>query len=163
VSCGGPAGASAGGSWERFELGERTGVSAVASAQSGVLTAHAGRAAKVQLRNTSLGKILVNASGFTLYSFTKDPRNKDTCVKISGCTEVWKGLSTSAKPTAGPGVKASLVSTITLPGGTKQVTYGGHPLYLYVPASERAETSYVGAMQFGGRGYAVNAAGKTVK
>ena len=140
-----------------------TSISAVASAQSGVLTAHAGRAAKVQLRNTSLGKILVNASGFTVYRFTKDSRNKDTCVKISGCSEVWMGLSTSSKPTAGPGVKASLLSTITLPGGTRQVTYAGRPLYLYVPASERAETSYVGAMQFGGRWDAVSAAGKTVK
>jgi predicted lipoprotein with Yx(FWY)xxD motif len=137
--------------------------SAVASAQSAGPTAHAGKAAKVQLRNTSLGKILVNASGFTLYSFTRDSRNKDTCVKISGCSEIWMGLRTSAKPTAGPGVKASLLSTITLPGGTKQVTYAGRPLYLYVPASERAETSYVGATQFGGRWYAVNAAGKTVK
>jgi predicted lipoprotein with Yx(FWY)xxD motif len=140
-----------------------TSLSAVASAQGGVSAAHAGRAAKVQLRNTSLGKIVVNASGFTLYSFTKDPRNKDTCVKISGCAEVWMALSTSSKPTAGPGVKASLLSTITLPGGTKQVTYASHPLYLYVPASERAETSYVGAMQFGGRWDAVNAVGKTVK
>jgi predicted lipoprotein with Yx(FWY)xxD motif len=140
-----------------------TSVSAVASAQSAVPTAHAGRAAKVQLHSTSLGKILVSASGLTLYSFTKDPRNKDVCVKISGCSEIWMGLSTSAKPTAGPGVKASLLSTIALPGGTKQVTYAGHPLYLYVPASERAETSYVGATQFGGRWDAVNAAGKPVK
>jgi predicted lipoprotein with Yx(FWY)xxD motif len=138
-------------------------VSAVASAQAGIPTAHAGRAAKVGLRSTSIGKILVNASAFTLYSFTKDPRNKDTCVKISGCFEVWKPLSTSSRPTAGPGVKASLLSTITLPGGTKQVTYAGHPLYLYVPASERAETSYVGVTQFGGRWDAINAAGKTVK
>lgn len=138
-------------------------VSAVASAQSGVPTAHAGKAAKVQLRSTSLGKILVNASGFTLYRFTKDPRNKNTCVKISGCASVWLGLSTSGKPTAGPGVKASLLSTITLHGGTKQVTYAGHPLYLYAPASERAETSYVGAVQFGGQWDAVNAAGNAVK
>ena len=102
-----------------------TSISAVASAQSPAPTAHAGRAAKVQLRNTSLGKILVNASGFTLYSFTKDPRNKNTCVKISGCTEIWRGLSTTAKPIAGSGVKDSLLSTITLPGGTKQVIYAG--------------------------------------
>jgi predicted lipoprotein with Yx(FWY)xxD motif len=140
-----------------------TSVPAFASAQSLVPTAHASRAAKVQLRNTSLGKLLVNASGFTLYSFTKDPRNKNTCVKISGCSEIWRGLSSTAKPMAGSGVKASLLSTITLPGGTKQVTYAGHPLYLYVPAAERAETSYVGVLQFGGRWYGVNAAGKTVK
>jgi predicted lipoprotein with Yx(FWY)xxD motif len=138
-------------------------LSAVASAQGGPSTAHAARAAKVQLRKTSLGKILVNASGFTLYSFTKDPRNKDTCVKVSGCTEIWLPLSTSSKPTAGPGVKASLFSTVRLPNGSKQVTYAGHPLYLYGPSSERGETSYVGERQFGGRWDAVNAAGKTVK
>jgi predicted lipoprotein with Yx(FWY)xxD motif len=138
-------------------------VSAVASAQSGAPAANAARVAKVQLRNTSLGKILVNASGFTLYRFTKDSRNRDTCVKISGCSGVWLGLRTSGKPTAGPGVKASLLSTITLPGGSRQVTYAGHPLYLYAPASERAETLYVGAVQFGGTWDAVNAAGGTVK
>jgi predicted lipoprotein with Yx(FWY)xxD motif len=138
-------------------------VATVASAEDGVPSAHAGRAAKVELRNTSLGKILVDATGFTLYRFTKDSHNKDTCVKISGCAKVWLGLGTSGKPTAGSGVKASLLSTIKLPGGTKQVTYAGHPLYLYVPASERAETSYVGAMQFGGTWDAVNAAGNTVK
>ena len=44
----------------------------------------------------------------------------------------------------------------------KQVTYAGHLLYLYAPASERAETYYVGAMQFGGTWDAVNAAGGTV-
>ena len=138
-------------------------VSTVAGAEGGAPPARTARVAKVGLRNTSLGKILVNASGFTLYRFTKDPRNRDTCVKISECANVWPALRTSGKPTAGPGVRASLLSTIKLPGGAKQVTYAGHPLYLYAPASERAETSYVGAMQFGGTWYAVNAAGNTVK
>ena len=137
--------------------------SAVAGAQGGVPTAHAGRAATVQLRNTSLGRILVDASGFTLYEFSRDPRNKNTCVKVSGCSKVWPALSTSGKPAAGPGVKASLLSTITLPGGAKQVTYAGHPLYKYSEATERAETSYVGVSHFGGRWYGVNAAGGTVK
>jgi predicted lipoprotein with Yx(FWY)xxD motif len=139
------------------------GGSAVASAERGAPPAHVARGAKVALRNTSLGKILVNGSGFTLYRFTKDPRNKDTCVKISECAKVWPALRTSGRPTAGPGVKAALLSTLKLPGGAKQVTYAGHPLYLYAPASERAETSYVGAMQFGGTWYAVNAAGNAVK
>jgi predicted lipoprotein with Yx(FWY)xxD motif len=136
--------------------------SAVASAQGGVPIARAGRAATVQLHNTSLGGILVSSSGFTLYAFSRDSRNKDTCVKVSGCSKVWPALS-SSKPTAGPGVKASLLSTITLPGGTKQVTYAGRPLYLYSEATERAETSYVGVSHFGGKWLGVNAAGGTVK
>jgi predicted lipoprotein with Yx(FWY)xxD motif len=137
--------------------------SAVASAQGGVPIAHAGRAASVELRNTSLGKILVDASGFTLYEFTRDTRNKNSCVRVSGCSKVWPALSTSANPQAGSGVKASLLSTITLPGGAKQVTYAGHPLYTYAPSTKRAETSYVGVKFFGGTWDAVNAAGGAVK
>jgi predicted lipoprotein with Yx(FWY)xxD motif len=145
--------------------GVLTGVASaatVASAQGGVPTPHAGKAATVQLHKTSLGKLLVNGSGFTLYAFSRDSRNKDTCVKISGCSKVWPALG-SSKPTAGPGVKASLLSTITLPGGSKQVTYAGHPLYLYSESTERAETSYVGVSHFGGKWLGVNAAGGTIK
>jgi predicted lipoprotein with Yx(FWY)xxD motif len=136
--------------------------SALTSAQADSPIARSGKAATVQLRNTRLGKILVDASGFTLYEFSRDSRNSDTCVRISGCSKVWPALI-SAKPTAGPGVKGSLLSTITLPGGTKQVTYAGHALYHYNEATERAETSYVGVSHFGGRWYGVNAAGGTVR
>jgi len=135
-------------------------VSAVASADSAAPTAHP---ARVQVRRTSLGKILVDASGFTLYSFTRDSRNRDTCVKVSSCSRTWPALSTGGKPTAGPGVKASLLSTITLPGGARQVTYAGHPLYLYAAAGEPGETAYVGAMQFGGTWDAINPSGHAVK
>jgi predicted lipoprotein with Yx(FWY)xxD motif len=145
---------------------------AAAGAQASSTTAHAAKAAKVQLRRTSRGKILVNGSGFTLYAFTKDPRNKDTCLTSSSggggygsssCPEVWPPLTTSGKPIAGAGVKASLLSTISLPGGRKQVTYAGHALYRYAPASAPGETSYIGEKQFGGKWDAVNAAGGLVK
>lgn len=125
--------------------------------------AHASRAAKIQLRSTSLGKILVDSSGFTLYRFTKDHGNKNTCVTTSECPATWPALSTTSTPSAGPGVRASLLSTIRLPNGSKQVTYAGHPLYRYATAGERGETVYVGASQFGGVWYAVNASGSVVK
>ncbi len=137
--------------------------SAVAGAQGGVPAAHAARAATVQLHNTGLGRILVDASGFTLYEFTRDSRNKDTCVKVSGCSTVWPALSAHGSPTAGSGVRASLLSTIRLPGGARQVTYAGHPLYTYAEATERSETSYVGVSHFGGKWDAVNAAGGGVR
>jgi predicted lipoprotein with Yx(FWY)xxD motif len=146
-------------------------VASVASAQPPRGTARAAKAAKVQLRHTSLGKILVNGSGFTLYAFTRDPRNKDTCIGAAGeegygvmrCVEVWPPLVTSGRPTAGTGVKSSLLSTIRLADGRKQVTYAGHALYMYKPASERGETAYVGEKQFGGTWMAVNAAGKLIR
>jgi predicted lipoprotein with Yx(FWY)xxD motif len=135
----------------------------VASAQAGPPAAHASRVAKVALRHTSVGRVLVDASGFTLFTFTKDSRNKDACVKISECPATWPALSTTGRPIAGQGVRSSLLSTIKLPNGTKQVTYAGHPLYRYREASEAGETTYVGANQFGGKWYAINAAGGSVK
>lgn len=137
--------------------------SAVAGAQTPRGSAHAAKAAKLQVRSTSLGKILADSQGFTVYRFTKDRRNKDTCVTTSGCAQVWPPLTTSGRPIAGAGVKASLLSMIKLTGGGKQVTYAGHPLYLYKPATERGETSYVGVKSFGGTWDAVNAAGGLVK
>jgi predicted lipoprotein with Yx(FWY)xxD motif len=138
-------------------------ISTVASAQGSRLTADASRAAKIGLRHTSVGTILVNTSGRTLYEFTKDRANRNSCVKISGCSETWPALTTSGKPIAGRGVKASLLSTIKLPGGGKQVTYAGHALYLYSADSGPGETSYVGEKAFGGIWYAINSSGRTVK
>jgi predicted lipoprotein with Yx(FWY)xxD motif len=135
-------------------------LAAVAAAQP---SAHAGRAAKIQLRRTSLGKILVDTAGFTVYRFGKDTGKRNTCVASRACSAAWPALTTSGSPTAGPGVNASLLSTIRLANGSRQVTYAGHPLYRYAAASERGETSYAGVEQFGGKWYAVNSTGRNVK
>jgi predicted lipoprotein with Yx(FWY)xxD motif len=131
----------------------------VATAQSTLPAAHSSHTATVQLRHTSLGSILVSSSGHTLYEFTKDHANKNSCAAISGCSEIWPSLKASGRPTAGPGIKASLLSTTS----GNQVTYSGHPLYTYSGDSGPGKTSYVGAKSFGGTWYAINATGGTVK
>ncbi len=138
------------------------GGSAIASAQAGASSAHASRATEVVLRHTSIGTILTTSSGFTLYEFTRDRADEDSCVKIRGCAQAWPALRTSGQPTAGSGVKASLLSSIRISGGARQVTYDGHALYTY-SADSRGSTSYVGVDAFGGRWYAVGASGHTVK
>ena len=144
-------------------LASAASAATVASAEGGTPAARSSRAATVQLRHTSLGSILVSSSGRTLYKFTRDHPGKSSCAPISGCAETWPALKTGAKPTAGAGVKAPLLSSIKLPSGGKQVTYAGHPLYTYSGDSEAGATSYVGAKQFGGRWYALNASAGTVK
>jgi predicted lipoprotein with Yx(FWY)xxD motif len=131
----------------------------VASAQRSPLIAHWSRAATVQLRHTDLGNILVSSSGRTLYEFTRDHANRNSCATISGCSAVWPSLKASGRPTAGSGVKASLLSSTS----GNQVTYAGHPLYTYSGDSGPGKTSYVGVKQFGGTWYAINASGGTVK
>jgi predicted lipoprotein with Yx(FWY)xxD motif len=121
------------------------------------------KSTRIQIRSTALGKALVNGSGFTVYVFTRDGRNRDMCTRISGCTGVWPVVRTTGAPSAGPGVRRSLLGTIKLAHGVKQVTYAGHPLYSYSGDSSRAATDYVGASEFGGRWYAITAAGKLLK
>jgi predicted lipoprotein with Yx(FWY)xxD motif len=140
-------------------LASAASAATVASAQSNHPAAHASHAATVQLRHTSLGSILVSSSGRTLYKFTRDHAKKNSCAAISGCSAVWPSLKASGRPTAGPGVKASLLSTTS----GNQVTYAGHPLYTYSGDSGAGETSYVGFKSFGGTWYAINASGSTVK
>ncbi len=134
-----------------------------ATAATAAVAAATPRHAKLQLRRTADGKILVNRAGFTLYVFAKDGRNKDVCVNISGCPGVWPALTTGGRAIAGPGVKRSLIGTITVPGVGKQLTYAGHPLYTYIGDAGPAETSYIGASQFGARWFAINGAGRLVK
>jgi predicted lipoprotein with Yx(FWY)xxD motif len=126
-------------------------------------SAHAARSQKIQLRHTSRGTLLVDSSGFTVFRFSKDTGRKNTCITTSECSTTWPPLTSSGQPSAGPGVKSSLLSTIKLPNGTRQVTYAGHPLYRYSLAGERGETSYAGVKQFGGTWFAVSASGANVK
>ncbi len=82
---------------------------------------------------------------------------------MPGCSTVWPVLKISGKPVPGKGLRVSLLGTITLARGLKQVTYAGHPLYGYVGDSAPGRTSYVGVLQSGGAWYAISAAGKIVK
>jgi predicted lipoprotein with Yx(FWY)xxD motif len=136
--------------------------SALASTSGAAPSARVSSAAKVELRHTHLGSILTTSSGLTLYEFTRDRKGEDSCMKVSGCIKVWPALESAGKPVAGPGVSSSLLSTITVAGGAKQVTYAGHALYTYT-ADSPGSTGYVGAQEFGGAWYALSAAGQAVK
>jgi predicted lipoprotein with Yx(FWY)xxD motif len=136
----------------------------LAAATAGAASsAHAARVQKIQLRHTSFGKVLVDSRGFVAYRFSKDTGKKNTCLMVSECSTTWPPLTSSGQPTAGPGVKSSLLSTIKLSGGQRQVTYAGHPLYRYALSTEPGEDGYQGVKQFGGTWYAVSASGANVK
>lgn len=48
----------------------------------------------------------------------------------------WPALTSKTTPIAGPGVNAKLLGTVERPGIGHQVTYAGHPLYLFDPSSQ---------------------------
>jgi predicted lipoprotein with Yx(FWY)xxD motif len=140
-----------------------TAATLAVAALTASLASGSGMRARLQLRKTSVGSILVNSRGFTLYAFTKDSRSRDACTKIPDCLALWPVVRTSGKAIAGAGVNSYLIGAITLKGGVKQVTYAGHPLYTYVGDTGPGQTFYVNFFQFGGYWPAMNASGKEVK
>jgi len=82
-------------------------------------------------QNSALGKILVTASGRTLYHDSSEKKNVVKC--LGACASQWPPLliAAGAKPVPGPGVTASLLGTVKRPDGKLQVTYAGLPLYLF--------------------------------
>ena len=117
-------------------------------------------AATVQVHSSAYGKILVDSKGFTLYLFAKDKKDKSTC--SGACLAVWPFLLVKGKPTAGPGLKASLLGTIKEPGGN-EVTYNGWPLYTFVPDSKAGDITGEGNTSFGAPWWVVSPAGKAIK
>jgi predicted lipoprotein with Yx(FWY)xxD motif len=135
---------------------------ALAAASVSVAASQSGPA-KIRLGRTKLGMLVVNHSEFTIYAFTKDRRNHDACQSIRLCLHAWPPVTSAGAPLAGRGVKASLLGTIKLKDGKRQVTYAGHPLYTYIGDTRPRETKFVNILQFNGFWPALNAAGKEVK
>ena len=114
----------------------------------------------VSLRKTSLGMILVAANGHTLYLFGKDRNDKSAC--SASCAQFWPPLLTRGKPTAGPGIEASLLGTTKRSNGSLQVTYNRHPLYRFLLDKRTGQTSGEGLFKFGARWYALSAKGAAI-
>ena len=130
------------------------------NASSGAPKTASGAAATVGVSNEGLGNILVNSKGRTLYLFTRDSGTMSEC--SGACAVNWPPLRATGKPTIGSGADASLISTTSRSGGGKQVTYNGHPLYLFKGDSGAGDTNGQGLNAFGGSWYALSPAGDQV-
>ena len=115
----------------------------------------------VSTAKTSLGRILVNASGHTLYLFEKDKNGKSSCT--GQCTTFWPPLIATGKPRAQAGVKASLMGTTKRADGRLQVTYNHHPLYAFVKDKKKGDTKGENLDAFGAEWYAVSVSGTKVQ
>jgi len=119
-----------------------------------------GTSASVSLGKTKLGLILVNSKRHTLYMFAKDKNGKSSC--SGSCAKFWPPALQVGRPTAGPGVKASLLGTTRRSNGSLQLTYNKHPLYSFVLDKTAGQTNGEGNLAFGAKWYAVSAKGTAV-
>ena len=102
----------------------------------------------------------INSKGLTLYLFKKDTGTKSTCT--GACATNWPPLRASGKPLAGTGLSMTEVGTTGRSDGKPQVTYNGHPLYLYSGDAKAGDTNGEGVSAFGGLWYAVSPAGNKI-
>ena len=120
----------------------------------------AGMAATVDLHNSSLGPILVDAQGRTLYLFEADKNGKSAC---SGpCATAWPPLLSNGAPQAAMGASATLIGTTARGDGGSQVTYADHPLYYFVGDKAPGDVTGEGINQFGAKWYVVGKDGKKI-
>lgn len=113
----------------------------------------------IGVRSTSLGKVLVDGRGRTLYMLTADRPGHSSC--SSTCLAYWPPVS-SAGSTHPAGVTAPLGKAKLSTGGTT-LTVGGWPLYTFVKDAAPGDVKGEGVKSFGGVWYAMSPAGHPIR
>jgi len=134
-------------------------VSNKTAAPGAATSAPAGGAVGVE--TTSLGPVLVDGKGFTVYMLTADTKGHSSC--SAPCLQYWPLVPAPAGMSvpAVQGVSAALASTKAT-SGASMVTAGGWPLYTFVKDKAPGDVTGEGVKTFGGTWYAVSPAGAPV-
>jgi predicted lipoprotein with Yx(FWY)xxD motif len=111
----------------------------------------------IHVATTSLGKVLVDGSGMTLYMLSIDSPGHSTC--DSACVQYWPVV----KP--GPAAKTvkATVGQTTTPAGSATATAGGWPVYTFIQDKQPGDVTGEGVVKFGGVWYAISPSGQPVK
>ena len=98
--------------------------------------------------NMALGRILVNASGRTLYYFVPERGGRIVCT--GQCTGAWPPLfAATMAPTASTALPGQL--SVVARANSEQVTYNRWPLYTFVGDKGPDQTNGQGVVGFGGK------------
>jgi predicted lipoprotein with Yx(FWY)xxD motif len=103
----------------------------------------------VSAQATSLGTILVDEHGRTVYEFANDKSNESTC--YDACAANWPPvLAPSQLSESAQGVDGALDST-TRRDGTRQLTVAGHPVYTFAGDTAAGQANGQGIILDGGQ------------
>jgi predicted lipoprotein with Yx(FWY)xxD motif len=133
------------------------GCSSAATGTSGG-SAPAATGATLATGKTSLGTIVVDGKGDSVYVFTSDTANSGKSTCNDACASSWPAVATTSSAPDVKGVTGT-VGEITRTDGTKQVTLDGMPLYTYAGDSAAGDVAGQG---MGNTWYVVTPAGKQV-
>ena len=117
-------------------------------------------AAEIALADSSLGQIIVDGAGMTLYMFQPDEAGTPTC--YDDCATAWPPLlaDDAASVTAGTGLDASKITVVDRTDGGKQVKYGNWPLYYFANDAAAGDVNGQGLNEVW---YVVGADGEPIK
>ena len=133
AACGGPSSTSANGG--KTTTGPTT--TPTASAAPGPTAS--GSTLALKTAKGSAGIWLTNSAGRTLYLYTRDKGTTSEC--YGACAKEWPPLTTTGPVTvSGQYTVQRDLGVTTRTDGTKQVTYGGHPLYYYLGDTAPGQT-----------------------
>ena len=129
------------------------------SSHAPATTTSAAPTALITTKQGKLGTILAyGPKRLTVYLFEADNGGASSC---SGeCASLWPAVS--GHPQASGQAVASHLGTITRADGTTQVTYNGHPLYLYSRDKDDGDAYGQGLKSFGASWYVVAPSGNKV-
>ena len=127
AACGSSTSPSTAGGAKSASAMSTTSMPSASSSMGGSGMSSSGAAALMKIK-TSIGPVLADTKGLTLYWYAKDTAMSSACT--GSCATAWPPLT--GRPEAAMGVRlVGKFGTIHRPNGVVQATYKGHPLYLY--------------------------------
>jgi predicted lipoprotein with Yx(FWY)xxD motif len=111
--------------------------------------------------STKYGKLLVDATGRTLYMFAPDKHGTSTC--YGTCAHYWPPMIVSSTHVTATGVTMSRLGTTKRHDGRLQATYNGHPLYRFLKDTKAGQTNGEGLNLSGGLWWVLSPAGAPIK
>ena len=131
---------------------------AVQASAASSATPSAAPAAMLKIDQTSLGSVLTNVQGFTVYWFAKDTATNSAC--SGACAAAWPPVI--GMPRAASGFKLTgKLGEIKRADGSMQATYDGHPLYLFAGDSKPGQVNGNAINGFGALWYAIKIGAST--
>lgn len=115
-------------------------------------------AAVLATASTSLGTVVVEGTGMTVYVFDHDTKGTTTSACTGSCATTWPAVETGSATPSVTGVTGT-VGTIPAADGKLQVTLNGLPLYTFAPDTAAGDTKGQGV---GGIWWAVGADGAKI-
>jgi predicted lipoprotein with Yx(FWY)xxD motif len=108
---------------------------------------------------TSLGPVLVDSKGMTVYLLTADTPGHSTC--SAQCLQYWPLVPGPVGASSVKGISAALAVTKAT-SSASMVTAAGWPLYTFVKDQAPGDVTGEGVKTFGGTWYAVSSTGAPV-